>query len=181
MPTTPLGIRYPASTDHTRTWEHWQNLATDVDTLLTKPPTGKASDTNPHTGITAESVSLTVTNMAFRAGWAYRASIRGAIYGSAAGLLAHFRLRKTNLAGADWGEYGRAETKGASVGTSFMVNASLILLRSAATDLLSSVALVVTPSSGTINIFASIASPRYLLIEPIGPAAAYADLGVEVS
>lgn len=34
MPDTPLGITYPASTDHTRMWEHFQTLAVDVDTLL---------------------------------------------------------------------------------------------------------------------------------------------------
>ncbi|WP_435589814.1 hypothetical protein [Micromonospora aurantiaca (nom. illeg.)] len=36
MPTTPLGIRYPASTAHTRTWEHWQGLAEDVDAILAR-------------------------------------------------------------------------------------------------------------------------------------------------
>ena len=35
MPTTPLGITYPDSTGHTRTWEHWQQLAEDVDGLQT--------------------------------------------------------------------------------------------------------------------------------------------------
>ncbi|MFF9097554.1 hypothetical protein ACF1AX_31085 [Streptomyces sp. NPDC014802] len=32
---TPKGIRFPESTDHTRLWEHFQNLATDVDGLIT--------------------------------------------------------------------------------------------------------------------------------------------------
>lgn len=41
MPTTPLGIRYPDSNGHTRTWEHWQALAGDVDALLVaKQPRG---------------------------------------------------------------------------------------------------------------------------------------------
>jgi hypothetical protein len=35
MPDTPLGITYPASTDHTRLWEHFQALAEDVDGLFT--------------------------------------------------------------------------------------------------------------------------------------------------
>lgn len=34
MGTTARGIRYPDSTSHTRTWEHWQNMAADVDGLL---------------------------------------------------------------------------------------------------------------------------------------------------
>jgi hypothetical protein len=37
MPTTPLGLVYPASGEHTRVWEHLQTLATGVDTLLTVP------------------------------------------------------------------------------------------------------------------------------------------------
>jgi hypothetical protein len=33
--TTPnFGLSYPESGDHTRTWEYWQTLATQVDTLL---------------------------------------------------------------------------------------------------------------------------------------------------
>ena len=34
MPTTPLGITYPASTDHNRLWEHFQTLANKVDALM---------------------------------------------------------------------------------------------------------------------------------------------------
>ncbi|MDW3849649.1 hypothetical protein NMK34_23835 [Micromonospora sp. BRA006-A] len=36
MPDTSLGITYPASTDHTRIWEHFQTLAQDVDDLLSR-------------------------------------------------------------------------------------------------------------------------------------------------
>lgn len=34
MPDTTLGITYPASTDHTRLWEHFQEMAEDVDGLI---------------------------------------------------------------------------------------------------------------------------------------------------
>lgn len=34
MPDTTLGITYPASTDHTRLWEHMQTMADDVDGLI---------------------------------------------------------------------------------------------------------------------------------------------------
>jgi hypothetical protein len=37
MPTTPLGLVYPASGEHTRVWEHLQTLAVGVDGLLTLP------------------------------------------------------------------------------------------------------------------------------------------------
>jgi hypothetical protein len=32
--TTRYQLTYPESTDHTRTWEHWQTLAQDVDLVL---------------------------------------------------------------------------------------------------------------------------------------------------
>ena len=35
MPDTPLGIPYPASTGHTRLWEHLQGMADELDALLT--------------------------------------------------------------------------------------------------------------------------------------------------
>lgn len=34
MPDTSLGITYPASTSHTRTWEHWQTMADDVNGIF---------------------------------------------------------------------------------------------------------------------------------------------------
>lgn len=37
MPDTSLGITYPASTAHTRIWEHVQTVADDVNTLLALP------------------------------------------------------------------------------------------------------------------------------------------------
>ncbi len=36
MPTTPTGLVYPASTDHTRLWEHFQALATSAETPLSR-------------------------------------------------------------------------------------------------------------------------------------------------
>jgi hypothetical protein len=35
MPTTALGLHYPASTDNVQLWTHLQTLATDVDTAIT--------------------------------------------------------------------------------------------------------------------------------------------------
>lgn len=37
MPDTPLGFTYPASTGHSRLWEHLQELANDVDAYLALP------------------------------------------------------------------------------------------------------------------------------------------------
>ena len=36
MPTTSLGITYPASTSHSRMWEHFQTLADDTDEILAR-------------------------------------------------------------------------------------------------------------------------------------------------
>jgi hypothetical protein len=38
MSTTARGYRYPASTDHDRLWEHFQNLASDIDADVTAQP-----------------------------------------------------------------------------------------------------------------------------------------------
>lgn len=181
MPDTALGITYPASTGHARIWEHLQALAEDVDALLTKPPTGSASSTTTQTTTsTSETVSLTISNMLFKSGWAYRASIRTAVYGTT-GALAFFRLRKTNASGTDYGELGRVACEGTVTGSAAMANGSLILVRSAGTDLTTNVALTTSTNTGTINLFASASSPRYLLIEPIGKASDYAGLGVDVT
>jgi len=64
MPTTPLGITYPQSTDHTRLWEHLQALAESVDTLLTGQPTvRKATEVLTATSatFTSETVIHSVT------------------------------------------------------------------------------------------------------------------------
>lgn len=147
---------------------------------LNDPPRGQAFSNASQAGIAAEVVSLTVSGMTFKAGWAYRAYLRTLVYGSAAGILVHFRLRQSNLSGADYGEYGRVETKGTAASFAVMANASLVLTRSAGTDLTTDVALTVTANSGTATLFASSASPRYLCIEPIGPATEYLGLGVDV-
>ena len=45
---TAKGITYPESTDHTRTWEHWQTMAEDVNDLITVAH-GEAEDTTSRT------------------------------------------------------------------------------------------------------------------------------------
>ena len=151
------------------------------DFILPEPPPGTAFSTSSLTGVsTTETALLTVSNMLFAAGWAYEVKIRAAVYGTA-GLQCLFRLRKGVVGGTDWGEYGRARCEGTSAGNAAMANGSIILLRSAATDLTVNVVLTGTASSSTLNVFASSASPRYLLIKPIGLASDYAGLGVDVT
>ncbi|WP_327378020.1 hypothetical protein OG393_31080 [Streptomyces sp. NBC_01216] len=52
---TAKGITYPESTDHVRTWEHWQQMAEDIDGLITVA-TGEAEDA---TTTTVTSTSFT--------------------------------------------------------------------------------------------------------------------------
>lgn len=65
---TAKGITYPESTDHTRTWEHWQTMAEDIDALITigtaenedSSSTTTTSTTFTNTSGGAFSASLTV-------------------------------------------------------------------------------------------------------------------------
>lgn len=64
MKTTPIyGWPYPEAPDHTRTWEHWQSLATSVENTFNAPTT---SWTPTLTGITLG--NGTVTGKALRIG-----------------------------------------------------------------------------------------------------------------
>ena len=151
------------------------------DIILPEPPPGVAFSTTTQTGVgTTETATLTVSNMLFAAGWAYAVTMRAAVYGTA-GLQCLFRVRKSSAGGTDWGEYGRTRCEGTSAGNAASANGSLILLRSAATDLTATVVLTATASSSTLNVWASSASPRYLKIKPIGLASDYAGLGVDVT
>jgi hypothetical protein len=70
MATTTRGYVYPASTDHTRLWEHFQTLADDVDTdvgnvaaYTTTKPVGRIRQTAAQSGM----VDSTVTAINFDA------------------------------------------------------------------------------------------------------------------
>ncbi|MEU3452191.1 hypothetical protein ABZ671_00910 [Micromonospora sp. NPDC006766] len=188
MGTTPTyGLRYQDVTDPPNGPLLGRNLAEDVEAQIkridaAKPPQSRrAYSVTTQTNIgTADVASLTLSGMVFKAGWAYRASVRGMVYGTTNAQV-HFRLRKSNASGADWGEYGRVTCTGANPGNGAMVSGSLILLRSAGTDLTTDVALVVSASTGTCYVFAGATSPRYLLLEAVGPAADYIGLGVDVT
>ncbi|WP_157743888.1 hypothetical protein [Micromonospora zamorensis] len=148
---------------------------------LNRPTSYSVRSTASQTGVgTTETLSLTVPSVTFKAGWAYEVQIRGLVYGTAAAQ-ALFRVRKTNVAGTDWGEFGRVRCESTSAGTSAMANGSIVLLRSATTDLTAAVALTIVASSGTVNVFANAASPRYVVVRPCGFASEYAGCGVEVN
>lgn len=128
---------------------------------------------------TVEAVIQTVTNYVFKAGVAYRVTMFQPMLSDVAGRLAAFRLRKTNLAGADWGEYFRWEAKG---NETMHASGERFLIRSASTDLTATVVLCAFADAGNVTMRGNIVgSPRYLLIEPCGLAAEYAGLGIDVT
>ncbi len=132
---------------------------------------------------TTETVVLTIPNMVFKAGKAYKVTMKAMMYGSVAGALGNFRVRKTNASGADWGEYGRTRCEGTNSGSSVGVGGSpLYLTRSANTDLTADVVLTCSANTGnTVTLWASAATPRTFLIEEVGDAADYLGLGVDVT
>jgi hypothetical protein len=148
---------------------------------ITRPAVGKASSTSSHTGFSSETASLTISNMVFKSGWAYRATMRGLIYASSSSATIHFRLRKTTSGGDDYGEFGRIPVAGTTTSAAAMANGSIFLYRSAGSDLTVDVVLTVAASTGTGNVFATSASPRFLVIEPCGPASDYSGVGVDVT
>jgi hypothetical protein len=130
---------------------------------------------------TAEVSILALVGFTFRGGFAYRANIRQGLASAVAGTLCNFRIRKSNASGTDYGEYFRAEGKGASV---MSVLGSIYLLRSDPTDLNTSIVLTGQSSvaaASAITCYANATSPRYLVVEPVGFAADYAGMGVAVT
>lgn len=131
--------------------------------------------------VTTEVVALTIPAFTFRAGFAYRANIRTGVVSAVAGTLVNLRLRKTNAAGLDYGEYYRFEGKGGSVMSAL---GSIYLIRDAATDLTTDVVLTGAASvaaASAITLYANATSPRYLVIEPVGFASLYTGMGVVVT
>lgn len=139
---------------------------------------GKAVDAAVVAAPTTESTILTITNMIFKAGTAYRAFLRTGLNGPN-GAQCLFQIRKTNSTGTQLGEYGRVTTLSTAVGSTVMANGSLIINRSASTNLTTNIVLTAA-ASASVNLWASTVSPRSLIIEPIGLASDYAGLGVDI-
>jgi hypothetical protein len=104
MPTTSLGIRYPASTDNYRPHTDMQNLATDVDTLLVgEGPIQRRVATNIVTTnsaliTTVETVVQTVV-ATLVAGRTYRITVAGACLTSQAPVNTRVRVREDSVSG----------------------------------------------------------------------------------
>lgn len=156
-----------------------------LSTVDTSTGTGKAYSASGFVvATTTELVALTVTNMTFVAGIAYEATIRTGLQSATAGTLCSLRLRKTNTAGVDFGEYFRFEGKGAAGGQVMGALAQIFLINNTSADVVTDVALCASASvaaANAITLFATSASPRFLVIKPAGFASDYAGMGVQVT
>jgi len=132
---------------------------------------------------TTETIVLTSASYTFKAGLAYEVEFFAPCYGSVAGLLGLFRLRKgTTTGGADWGEYGRWRVESGASNV-IAVQAKRYLVRTAGTDLTSEVTATVTGTvAGTYTVRGTITTSRpHLLIKPVGLASEYSGLGVTIT
>lgn len=103
MPTTSLGIRYPASTDNYRPHTDMQNLATDVDGLLVgEGPIQRRIATNIVTAnsgsFSAETVVQTVV-ATLVSGRTYRVTVAGACLSSQVNVNTRVRIREDSVSG----------------------------------------------------------------------------------
>lgn len=153
-----------------------------LSTVDTSTGTGKAYATSSLVlANTTETVALTITGMTFVAGIAYQADMRCGVASGTSGNLANFRLRKTNAAGADWGEFFRFEGKGSPVMSAI---SSIYLINNTNADVVSDVALTVqgnTTAAAAYTVYGSSTSPRYFVLKPIGFASSFANMGVQVT
>jgi hypothetical protein len=144
---------------------------------------GKVSSTSTLVlATTTETVALTIAGFIFRAGYAYKATMRMGISSAVAGTVCNCRLRKTNTVGLDWGEYFRFEGKGAAGVMSAL--GTIYLLNNTASDVVADTVLTVQSSvaaANAITVYANATSPRYFLLEPAGFASDYTGMGVGVS
>lgn len=146
---------------------------------------GKAlSTTNQSLNTTTETVALTIAGFTFRAGYAYECTMRMGIRSSVAGTLVNMRIRKTNAAGTDWGEYYRFEGKGPGGGQTMSCLGTIYLLNNTGTDVTTDVALTAQSSLAATDAIVMVgltASPRFFTVRPAGFAIDYAGMGIGVS
>lgn len=134
-----------------------------------------ASATGDSASVTAETVIATISNFVFRDGRAYKASYGPRARGNTAGDDAIFNLRKTNAAGTLYGEGGRHPIIVAN-GTINAHGHWFIRRNFGAGDLTATVVLTIQSVLGggaTVHQRATGTTPRYLLIEDVGPANYY--------
>lgn len=156
-------------------------LKTD-DTFVSSGVDVTSDNTNSVSITTTETIIATISNYTFIAGVAYEVKFFQPWFADADGRLANFKVHKTNAAGADWGEFFRFRSAGASI----VMNASAerYLIRTAgAGNLTATVVLTAyAPEGGTITMRGNVAnSPRWFMIRPCGIAAEYTGMATVVT
>jgi hypothetical protein len=156
-----------------------------ISSLDTSNNTGRAYSTSSLVlNNTTETAGLTILGMVFKAGLAYQAEWKGGVIAGASGNTVVTRVRKYNAtpgSGADWGDLYRTE---GLVGSTRAAGGTLYLLNGTTSDVTSDVNLNHISSSASasgITIAGSANSPRWFTIKPVGFAADFAGMGVQVS
>jgi hypothetical protein len=196
MPTTALGLVYPASTDNVQVWTHIQTLATGVDTLITADRArlttleGRHVGTKYATGGTLCTSAAAETAMTawtggdatvpFTNGYIYRLDLSvGAHDSGTAGtggtVIARVRRTVNDTASAILGHWQAATDGGGAVKWhslwSYVKNAS-------GADISASLGLTVTKSvGGSSSLYGDTSGlPAILTVTRIGPTASFAAL-----
>jgi hypothetical protein len=121
---------------------------------------------------TTETVMLSSTDL-YKAGRAYEVRHNGGVRGAAANCYAQFRLRNTNAAGQDLGEFYR-EFCGSSASTVVSARRSGAIFTIGSSDITRTVALTMQgTATGDVTHFASTNTPRQMLVFDIGRATDY--------
>ncbi|WP_406462947.1 hypothetical protein OHB07_16125 [Streptomyces sp. NBC_00111] len=125
----------------------------------------------PASPVSAETVWVTTPTITFRAGRAYRLTIKGLITVSATGSEGRIRVRRATVTGTTLFDSFRISTPNAA---NYGFEFSNVFLNSGASDIAVALVGTIARDSGAANYHVSAtpaASPAYLLTEDFGPVA----------
>jgi hypothetical protein len=120
---------------------------------------------------TTPTAVLTLPSTVYKANRAYRAYLRAGISSATAGEWGYSTLMKTNTSGQTLGEFLRTPIP--TVSDVYNQNGWLDFLVGGS-DVTASLVVTLRAKSATVNQFANSTAPRYLTVEDIGDAVAYA-------
>lgn len=137
---------------------------------------GEISSTSVSAAIgTTETAVLTIPQVTFQAGGAYRVEVEGGVRGSAAGNLLYGRLRNATVSGTLIGEFYRLRTEGSAV---ISQEQRMLLGNTGASDITIDLvyAIFLNVGSGTVEQYADTNRTRRMAVYYIGPASRYTNL-----
>lgn len=121
---------------------------------------------------TTETVVMTLPAFTYRAGRAYEVSMKAGIGISTITTKADFRLRKTNAAGQDLGEWFRYSST-ATAGIDQANGPGPVFTVAPGADVTATLVLTLASTTGTTIHFGSAASPRRVIVRDIGDETLY--------